>query len=246
MTKYISFSLFGNNPFYCVGAVENIKLCPTIYPDWSPVVYVDDEVPTPVCKELRGYGAFVIEGSIHLSKNKKAWRFAAALIEDAEEVIFRDADSRINPREQACVNRWLESGKPLHIMRDHPFHANWLNAGMWGIEAKAGKKYISKILTMAKGIEVDEDQYLLARELYPYFRNQTIVHDSFFRREKWSEPFPTLRVDGQFVGERINEAGNPEIIMRDMLIEHERSRLLRFRLLVEDFKRIRTQQRVIP
>jgi hypothetical protein len=245
MTNYISFSLYGEGSFYQVGAIANVKLCSTIYPEWTPIFYVGEEVPERVTTELMSHGALIAEGSDELSKNKKAWRFAAALIEDAERVIFRDVDSRINPRERACVDSWLKSGKPLHIMRDHPYHANWINAGMWGIEASVAKNYVSKILSIAQGTEIDEDQYLLARELYWLFRNQTFAHDSFFRREKWAEPFPTAREGGQFVGERINEEGKPETEMREMLIRYERSSLLRFQLLALDWRRTRNQQKLM-
>ena len=32
--KVISFSLYGNDPKYCVGAIKNAKLAKYIYPDW--------------------------------------------------------------------------------------------------------------------------------------------------------------------------------------------------------------------
>jgi hypothetical protein len=246
MTNYISFSLYGEGSFYHKGAIANVKLCSTIYPEWTPIFYVGGGVPELVTSELTSNGALVVEGSDELSKNKKAWRFAAALIEDTEKVIFRDVDSRINPRERACVDSWLKSGKPVHIMRDHPYHANWINAGMWGLEANVGKNYVSKILSIAQGTEVDEDQYLLAKELYWYCRNQTFVHDSFFRREKWAKPFPTPRESSQFVGERIDEEGKPETEMREMLIRYEQSNFLRFQLLAQDWKRTRTQQKLPP
>jgi hypothetical protein len=244
MTNYISFSLFGDRDFYSVGAIENIKLCSEIYPSWTPVVYVDGQVPEEVIWKLKHLGALVVPESTALGLNKRAWRFAATLIADADKVIFRDADSRINRREQACVEKWLASGKPLHIMRDHPFHANWIMAGMWGIDANVGRPYVSNILSEAKGIEVGEDQRLLASQLYCFLRKQTIIHDSFFRREKWAEEFPTAREEGQFVGERIDEHGNPESSMRDALVNHEKSKLLRFRLRAEDYRRTRTEQKL--
>lgn len=245
MTNYVSFSLFGKDPFYCLGAIENIKLCPIIYSGWSPVVYVDNQVPSYVCKELMDGGALVIQGGDYLSRNKRAWRFAAVLISDAERVIFRDTDSRINLREKACVQKWMNSHKTLHIMRDHPYHANWIMAGMWGVDASIGREFVEKVLITAQGREVGEDQYLIARMLYKHLRKETLVHDSFFRREKWAEPFPSPRENGQFVGERINQEGKPEVSMRDMLIRYEKSRVLRFQLRAQDYRRTRTEQKLV-
>jgi hypothetical protein len=242
MTNYVSFSLYGDNKFYHFGAIENVKLCRTIYPQWVPVVYVDEVVPKVVISDLINNGALVIHGSPELSRNKRTWRFAASLIEDAEKVIFRDADSRINSREKACVDSWLQSGKALHIMRDHPHHANWIMAGMFGIDAQVAGRFLEKILITAQGIDIGEDQALLARNLYRFLKGQSLVHDSFFRREKWATPFPTLREGSQFVGERIDEYGNPEESMREMLARYENSALLRFKLRAEDYRRIKTEE----
>ena len=37
-------------------------------------------------------------------------------------LLSRDLDGRISPRESAAVAEWLQSKKPLHVMRDNPFH----------------------------------------------------------------------------------------------------------------------------
>ena len=242
MTNYVSFSLFGDGEDYHAGAIENVKLCKNFYPDWTPVVYSDKEVPKEVLQELSLNHALVIEGNSDISQNKRAWRFAATLIEDAEKVVFRDTDSRISAREKACVDRWLGSGKALHIMRDHPHHSSWIMAGMWGVDAKSGAPYIKRILSMANGLELDEDQRLLARELYYYLGNQSMVHDSFFQRERWAHVFPEPRVGGQFVGERIDEKGNPEINMRELLERYENNKFLVLKLLAIDFLRTKTYQ----
>jgi hypothetical protein len=244
MTNYVSFSLYGESEFYHLGAIENVKLCSTIYPNWTPVVYVDQAVPAKVLGELRRLGALVVQGTTAIGLNKRAWRFSAVLINDAEKVIFRDADSRLSFREKACVEKWLESGKALHIMRDHPYHANWIMAGMWGIDAKSGGSLVSTVLAKAKGVDVGEDQYLLAKELYFFLQNKSLVHDSFFRREKWAERFPTRREGSQFVGERIDESGNPEKAMREILSRYENSALLRFQLRAEDYRRMKTEQKL--
>jgi len=244
LTNYVSFSLYGDSPFYNLGAIENVKLCRTIYPDWIPVVYVDGSVPKQVVEQLSLLDAFVINGSTTLSRNKMTWRLAAVLIPGANKVIFRDADSRIGLREKACVDKWLLSGKALHIMRDHPYHANWIMGGMFGVDARVAEKYVQKILSAAQKTKLGEDQQLLAKELYCYLRDQTLVHDSFFRREKWAEAFPLPRKGSQFVGERIDEKGKPEEDMREMLVRYEKSKLLRFQLRAQDSKRIRTDQRL--
>jgi hypothetical protein len=245
MTNYVSFSLYGESPIYITGAIENVVLCRTVYPDWTPIIYIDDEVPSQVRRELEANGGLVVQAGPLLSKNKMSWRFAAALIEDAELVLFRDADSRINSREQACVEAWMASGRALHIMRDHPFHSSWIMAGMWGIDAKAGSSFISKVLAKATGRRMyGEDQDLLASELYRHLRHKALVHDSFFMRENGSRPFPSQRQGGEFVGERIDAEGKPEKNMRESLVRYEKSKFLRLKLRVRDYFRTRYEQKL--
>ena len=59
------------------------------------------------------------------------WRFLAA-DHLSDIVLSRDTDSRLNKREKAAVDEWLNSDKDFHIMRDHPYHATEILGGMWG------------------------------------------------------------------------------------------------------------------
>src|ERR1700730_3508267 len=48
----ISFSLWGAAPFYSYGAMINLALSRTVYPDWSCRFYVDAAVPRPCVANL--------------------------------------------------------------------------------------------------------------------------------------------------------------------------------------------------
>ena len=43
---------------------------------------------------------------------------------------MRDSDSRLNPRERFAVEEWIQSGKAVHTIRDHPNHERPLNGGL--------------------------------------------------------------------------------------------------------------------
>ena len=60
----------------------------------------------------------------------------------------------------------------------------------------------------------------------------TLIHDSFFRFEAGSTKLPSLRVDGEFVGEVVDENDNFDLDSRAYLrkIENSRIRLTFFRL----------------
>ena len=42
--RVISYSLYGTNPLYVQGALRNVRMVPSIYPGWTPRVYVSQEV----------------------------------------------------------------------------------------------------------------------------------------------------------------------------------------------------------
>lgn len=55
--RYISFGLYGNNPKYTAGAIENTKLAKIYYPGWKCRFYVTSDVIQPVRSELLAQGA---------------------------------------------------------------------------------------------------------------------------------------------------------------------------------------------
>ena len=60
------------------------------------------------------------------------WRFFPTLDPQVDILLSRDLDSRISQREVDAVTEWLESEKPVHVMRDHPGHDTPMLGGMWG------------------------------------------------------------------------------------------------------------------
>jgi len=209
--KYISFSLWGNQPIYNVGVLKNVNLVKEIYKDWQMVVYYDNTAPTETINELKTQNVLTIDMT---NKNIYGmfWRFFAVDLPDSEYVIFRDGDSRVSVREKMAVDEWLESGKTLHVMRDHPYHRIpcgndrlGILGGMWGIKSK--KISLTKLIQNYpnKGkIFYGEDQTFL-KTVYSLFENDRCTHDDFFE----NKPFPIKRENGRFIGERIDENENP-------------------------------------
>ncbi len=209
--KYISFSLWGSEPIYNVGIIKNVSLVKEIYKDWQMVVYYDNTAPIETINELKKQNVLTIDMT-----NKGIygmfWRFFAVDLPDSEYAIFRDGDSRVSIREKMAVDEWLESGKTLHVMRDHPYHRIpcgndrlGILGGMWGIKSK--KIPLTKLIQNYPNknkIFYGEDQTFL-KTVYSLFENDRCTHDDFFE----NKPFPIKRESGRFVGERIDENENP-------------------------------------
>lgn len=209
--KYVSFGLWGNKPIYNVGVIKNVKLCEQIYPDWKVCVFYDNSVPKKTLQELHSLGVITIDMS---EKNIYGmfWRFYAVDLPECEYSIFRDADSRVSLREAAAVNEWVASGKSLHVMRDHPGHKIphgndeiGILGGMWGL--KSGviplSNWIDEYEHKSKKIYGQDQAFL--KKVYNFLKNDMVAHDNFFG----GKPFPIKRVNGRFIGERIDENEMP-------------------------------------
>ena len=206
MSNIISFSLWGDNPKYTVGAIRNAELALEIYPDWICHYFIASDVPKGVIENLHKLPNTIL----HLKNNDEPcnwlsafWRFEASYMSGVDISIFRDTDSRLNHRERAAVDQWLESDRSFHIMRDHPYHSFYLLAGMWGCKNHQIQDYdIKALLDSFNKQDMYGSEYIFfADVLYPIIKNDSLIHDPFFD----NKPFPTERIDRGFVGEVFDE-----------------------------------------
>jgi len=204
MNKIISFSLWGDNPKYTIGAVKNAQLARRIYPDWLCRFYTGNDVPKNITEHLLSLDAEVIDMD-GTGWNGMFWRFFAA---DSDDIVLsRDTDSRLNNREKEAVDEWLNSDKDFHIMRDHPYHATHILGGMWGCRNGILKNITEWISSFNKGVYDNKwqiDQIFLSQIIYPKIINKSIVHDEFFQQQK----FPSPRINGEYVGSAFDENDN--------------------------------------
>jgi hypothetical protein len=190
--------------------VKNAEQVPKIYSGWQMIVYHDNSVPKETLSVLEDLNVKLVNVDGHT--HGMFWRFFASDLVDCEYAIFRDGDSRLSIREKMAVDEWIDSGKTIHVMRDHPAHQipygnNSLGilGGMWGIKGntipmKDSIENFSKNKTMGYGI----DQTFL-KTIYNVFANDRCTHDDFFEKK----PFPIQRKNGRFIGERMDVNDNP-------------------------------------
>jgi len=167
---------------YTEGIKANIKLAPEIYPGWKVMVWKD---PIPGIPD------------------GKFWRFLAADLPEAEYVIFRDADSRLNWKEKAAVDEWIASGHKAHLMQDHNDQSKYpILAGMWGI--KGG---IIKMRELMKGwtftMQYGNDEMFLRDKVWPLIIKDHIKHGIK------GQPWPHHRSCSGFIGQKHQANGVP-------------------------------------
>ncbi|AOM77587.1 hypothetical protein [Pedobacter steynii] len=213
--NYLSFSLWGNEKIYTIGAIRNAELARKVYKGWKVIVYFDNTVPSGIIEELQALDVVLVDMT-HSDIYGLFWRFLAADLPDGDHIIFRDTDSRLSLREKLAVDDWIRNGDSIHVMRDHPAHRTPFGAkglsilgGMWGI--KAGQVEMGRMIrefSIGKSDQYGIDQSFLQR-IYKEFKSSMTIHDEFFEKKK----FPIAREEYRFVGERIDE--NEQVIGTD-------------------------------
>ena len=221
--------------FFFTGFQINIDLLPKHYPGWIIRIYHDIEDTDPLIERLCQFSCkydFVdlcntrnipttkfVKGdlipleeflkTVSFSESKDIfpmiWRFFPTLDPQVDYLISRDLDSRFSARETAAVSEWLESGRALHAMRDHPWHPVPMLGGGWGArltDSKIREHWNSswtKILNNPKAFSSKKDkgpdQDILRDNVWrPWGSMNSVQHDSYCCRQfPGSIGFPTQR-----------------------------------------------------
>ena len=165
------------------------------------------------------------------------WRFFPILDDKVERLLVRDADSRFSKRECQAVQEWIVSEKSLHVIRDHPMHNAPILGGLWGITGLAARQFRTDLLGFEPKGFYGEDQEFLSRTIYKGLRKDALSHDQFFRRNLRARRIVEPRVDGEYIGESINN-GQISIELRDLLIRTEESQARKIQLILRGWTRM--------
>jgi len=211
MKKVITFSLWGNNPIYNIGAIRNAELSIQLYPDYECWFYIHiSSVPADTVKKLKTFNHTKIickTGNLTDELCKpRMWRFEAIDVPEVEVMISRDTDSRLSLREKLAVDEWLNNNTLFHIMRDHPEHQYVIQAGMFGTKKNPEISSWTNIMnTYHQNIDKKfYDQYFLSDYIYPKIKNNPTIHASFNKLEGHAKNFPIdFCIHFKFVGEYV-------------------------------------------
>jgi hypothetical protein len=208
MKKVISFSLWGDNPTYNIGAIKNAELAKEFYPDFECWFYIHQEtVPEYTIKKLQEFDNTKIIFKIgDLNKIKPMmWRFESIDDLEVEIMMSRDTDSRFLLREKLAVDEWLNSKTLFHIMRDHPHHNFAILGGMFGTKKIPQIPSWSNVMkNFIQEGDRNYDQNFLRDYIYPIIKNNSTIHASFHKMESHAKNFPiNYRRELYFVGEYV-------------------------------------------
>ena len=183
----ISFSLHGNKARYCETSVLNCLAAKHHFPEFICRFYVDQSVPVSVIRRLQEHSAEIVSvRGRPASFLPTFWRFLALDEKDANIVLVRDADSIIDDREAYCVNEWIASERPFHIIRDDCCHTELIHAGIFA--ARSGiigdiEERIASFVASEENRPIGRysDQLFLRKCVWPMVRERSVTHDTVYR-----------------------------------------------------------------
>lgn len=227
MKKVISFSLWGDNPTYNIGAIKNAYDASVLYPDFECWFYIhQDTVPIETIESLRQFANTKIilkQGDLNVVK-PMMWRFESIDDPDVEIMLSRDTDARFTTREIMAVNQWLNQNTLFHIMRDHPHHAFCILGGMFGTRKIPDIPcWTDRMNLVHQTGHRNYDQTFLREAIYPVIQNNSTIHATFHKHESHAIDFPVgYCQEFRFVGEYIyhDESRSMEhidILKRDII-----------------------------
>jgi hypothetical protein len=204
--KLITFSLWGDSPKYCIGALKNAELAKTIYPGWTCRFYLGTSVPREIVHKLAAMdNTHIVCMNVAGDWRGMFWRFEAASDPDCEVMISRDCDSRLGLREKAAVDEWMVSDKGFHTIHDHFHHNVPILGGLWGKKRDCFPEFSIFLDAWHQEDRWQTDQDFLTQVVWPRVANQTMNHSEFHTHIWPARPIPLPRSGREFIGATYNE-----------------------------------------
>jgi hypothetical protein len=194
----IAFSLWGNDPRYLRGALQNVLAARELFPGWTCRFYVDASIDAQFLEALAGEGADIRHCGDDDLRHRLCRRFLVADDSSVGRFLVRDCDSVVSKREAAAVAEWVGSGLPFHVMRDWYTHTDPMLAGMWGGIAGAFPNLAGEIEAFRDEAPPFDnwDQWFLRERVWPAIRGDALIHDRCFGSYR-ARPFPTPTPKGR-------------------------------------------------
>jgi hypothetical protein len=172
-----SFCVYGSNPKYCQGMVENLRILETRFPECKVYIYLGNDVPPHYVETYSEFPTAVLVPVDSNNADLMAWRFFALEQPGVQCMFPRDADSRVHDRDEWCVRQFLASDKLLHICRDHYWHKTKITGGIWGMKKTVFNLEMNwhEWRASRQPCVYDDDQKFLAECVYPNFTSAEIL-----------------------------------------------------------------------
>jgi hypothetical protein len=169
-----SYSLYGVLPRYVLGMYENLRLIPLRLPGARVEVHI--EKGHYAIPKLERMGAFIVEHEPEGDSGGMMWRLSPVNAGPEDHICFRDADSRVTPRDVFAIQEWVASGKALHHIHDHPHHTRPIVGGCWGLRGAHLAWLQEELAKWPRTRKYGDDEDFLQNRVYPHFSGSQLAH----------------------------------------------------------------------
>lgn len=220
MKPVVSFTLFGNEMKYYIGAEKNITDINNLLPDWEVRIYFhSDLIIQEYVEKLSSMGANLIDikdvkiGGKDSTHFPYFWRFLS-FFEDTPSIV-RDLDSRFSDREISYIKSWINSGKDYFIIRDHPWHAP-VPSGLFGIKRKINlfETHMNEFISN-NDLVWGTDQTILL-----FYMDKIDKNSIFYCGFDESENYIPRNDKNFFIGMQVDENDNPLVPSATMALNY--------------------------
>jgi len=168
------FCIYGTKPKYTQGLVENLHAIRREFPTFHTVIHYAADVPGECLVQYRSFPNVTLEpitAKIPMMSRILCWRAGTTYF-------MRDADSRVTPRDAACIRAFLASDKRAHVIRDHYFHKTRIMGGTFGIRVLADWDLPAMWAAWAQPSlpSYGTDEKFLQEVIYPLIKDQLLLH----------------------------------------------------------------------
>ena len=183
MKQVISYSLYGNQMRFLVGAIKNAELAQRFFPGFTVRYYYGRSVPRWVLSTLNIFPHVELIKVDEPEDNiARTWRFMACTDMGVDVVLSRDVDARLSLREAEAHQEFMDSQFGFHIIRDHPTgHGYLISAGMFAMKTEKWGNLMHQLLTQHDfRDEYMADQNFMTGMFYPHIAGDCLVHDEYY------------------------------------------------------------------
>ena len=181
MKQLITYSLYGSEERYTIGAIKNAILATRHFKGYTLRFYTGASVPESIKQTLQLFPHVqLVEEQGPEDHRAKLWRFQALADPVFDVVLSRDADARLTHRERIAHEEFLASGLDFHIMKDHPTgHDYKISAGMFAARTRAIPDDLKETEEAANYYTADQDW--LAAHIWPLIKDSALIHDESYQ-----------------------------------------------------------------
>jgi len=204
----ISYSLWGNDYKYLIGAQKNCDIAEQLFPEYILQYHINHNVDIDIIKYLKSKSnteIFLYEdvnnNNGHEENLGVFMRFNS--IQKDKICFLRDCDSRLSLKEKKYMDFFINSDFKIHSIKDHPGHFfNRIMAGICGFKnidiSDRLNVFISKKNSSYYGIDQD-----FLDEIYLEFSEYVLNHHDYKNN---------ISKNLDFIGQVYDENDNPHSI----------------------------------